>query len=660
MATLLFVSVDAEYENDMNMVKDALITQARSWPSSLNLMTLAVTPAVSGEYAPVVPQEGRCTVSVDEYGGIHSEQSVEKDLQAYINRVVIEGNAQAGGSITVVGVAPANDIGGRTVLLMCDILSDCIRRICEVRVNIFLLLEQAVRELDRMRYSLSEVMRYNKKQVFGHIYLLPWDNDRIKQESVSSIVCACRAALVTPSATEQRDMTVETVTARRLSPPDKYIRDFFYRKLCAQFYEENFDEDFRSSAGRAEGNAADRYNQALTETRRKLAACAARLRLPPLSAIMAVMPVSDAYSTREIDDAGTPADRVLKLYGERNGRAIIEMIETDHASILSELSALSRTLYTGAINLILLNAERKGIRFAGIVDEDVRLSPEELMPNRRAYGDDGGAKRWSASIVGSKYVALARYKHELLGGMYQAACKRNDDQVAHQMRQAIGNALNGAYAFIGRLGKRIAQDMRALATAPLENDGSCFVDGVEEAYGHWWRVNPGTVRGGDGILKYLRDTAMLAEEGVDAEGIAESAVSKIREELDRRLSEITLSVQDRIGELFTEIEFRSALLADAGRPRDLYMRMRDELAGAMRHGILVYSAAGVKNISPQRCVFIIRDVSHAEPFIKIMKGDYTAEVVPDPAEQGIMMLVEYSGEVMDWLAVVKSMQGVEI
>lgn len=645
MFHLIAITMDPEGRRDAASVAEEIRCSTGAWSDALrdeiSFLHLSVCLDENGTDQLPAEEDGEWRIAVDSQGAILHEAQVREALHGAVMHYVAKAGQNDRRPYRVVGIARSACAAALTLFPFARWLHDEIERLQPLTMDLFLLQPQAEVGDVHSGAVLARVAEVNLGGWFRHVYLMPWDDEARRAQSREAIVASCRVSLrIEATGKANHPMLVETLSSRQLLPPAWYIRECVLRLMARSFVrmlEEDGNSigqlDFSGGAGAQQDERAEFIREALRQLYEKH-------RPASVARLHAVMPLRDP------DLRASGELSLAQLYDERAVSELRRMTSVDARAIYDDFEAEQAPIAEHMIRMVVAAGARRSLRIGDLnAPNSPLLAPGRFLPPPARQGAE---ERWSGSPLTRRATAIARERHRLIMGLYRPARDDSEKKCREAMTRAVELGEVSCRAFLGEVRDRFLARLSQMASAESWiNDERYYVGRVEEAYGHWWSENREPAMSFDAFYKMLDESLDVG----DAAQTADALYDRVAERLNQRVDEILRPIRSRIEQFFEELALRSELLRRKGAPGDLFEDLSRELTGGASHRLLLLVRAGAGDLVPVRSVYIVPVGEAVDKFCKLAEQDsHNTVVLRDAAEPGVVLLVEYGGDVLDRLA----------
>lgn len=593
-------------------------------------------------------------------------------LATYINMQIPINSGVDRGEMVFAGISPSD--AACALLPIAKKIYTHMSSLFLTKQTIVYLLPQDVIGDEKTASLLKQIREYRAKNGIGEIYILPWDDEKTKENTRSTFADLLKTfALTAGNMRLQVDTHIATAAVIRLKNPKAQIESLVYEKLWTWLSEKVFNENKGSESDALQTVRKDgEYRKRVFDTLRDIDNSVS---LPKFSEILAIMPVSNL-----VGDEGKPNDLSVysawglleSIYGKEDMERFRSWFNTGSESVEEKYRQGLRKLTECVIRCILDIGKRQEIPVAsieGLIEQLITIEDNQLKKlTKNADKTDIRYNRIINPLTKkAKVQKSAKLRHACLTMLYNDAVSKQRENRLEKWKEMLQKAGEDAASMLGSgmLKLKSEMDVYASKNSFLEMDSDCFTEGLKEAYQQQWMAAPeqterqlsgNTIYAliGDDLLQKLLDGGSSEDATAEfAKTVADQLNGKI---LERRAAMMTV-ITPKMSDILSELQQRQELLKKDEQDKTgelhekLVQHMQEKLRNPPLRRILGNEPAAQE--LQVNSIFLMRPGNLSDKFKGQVDDDKTM-VLYDNQDDGIRMINKYYGNILDSLVITRN------
>lgn len=543
-----------------------------------------------------------------------------------------------------------------------EMITRKLMRSCAVNTHIMLLQDQEAFQDARVAMLFETIKRFNLQNphYYSDIFLMPWEAQRrtstrktinalIKTMSMSSANSYSKSNML------YGEQWIETAAVARLSSPSRQIRRMLFTHLTTDF-DKLVLEPALTPSDEMRAGARDLQNT-VREIVNTISDMERKNGLPPLEELYMIMPERDPTVFLSIKDAPRPDvawGNIQRLYSDSAYRYLQARMNPDTDSLVREYDDQQRAISVLLVQKVLEIGEKRGSGFdelPTLVDnlkQQVLTRLETLGVSR----DENDNYNMAISSRKRNAINVARTRHVLLSVVYEEARRNFGSKRAELRSRMFKSAAETAKRYISdciiSLKKEFGKMCGIKSAEVMERE--YYSHRLDDAYTYWCRHSAGEQVGLAELYECFSEEVCRMSYDEAAQDVCRQLEDLFEKRTDAAMDHIRVRVQD----FFSELKFRSDLLEQYGHSSDMnaelleYLNSQLETPPLMRVAI---SDADRQLKSSSRTFVIQRSDESADFANQVEETLNNAGILYDPYENGVQMIVRYSGNALENLIV---------
>lgn len=575
-------------------------------------------------------------------------------LSTYLFGKIVKNQDTACSAVFVSSGDPAAGVG---LLQVSAIVSQQLSKLFPVRAHIIFLQNQYAHHESGVIRLMQRIKQFDSltPALCSSLYMLPWDNEETKASSretiltlIKTMMAAQQDPMILPGISKPN--WIETATVRRLNAPVECITNVVFKYLTDDFLHKVLNPALHPDG--VPMMPAKDLQDCVRTLESFLSDVESKHMLPSFEELLCVMPERDPVPMRKLDEdisVERAWDAIYNIYGKSKGAELksrlspsIDELEDQYRQIGLQLSVeLTRNV------IALARGNDQGVDVQQLVGQ----VGEKLLSRMK----DHGAKlielpKYDGTLLLSRNrkeaIRKAKQRHFYLWKVYVAAARKLSEERkrlrGEMVREAIRKTQQYLHDCLTQLEARYLKMCAIFLSRQVEH--ACYINQLDEAY-KYWCAHTEAIRcpGADDLYDLFDDDVLR----MDTESVADTLCGRLEDLFKRCTEEAIDTIRVKIGSFFSELNFRSELLGLLG------------LTGNLNESLLDYLLKHPGNYSPLLCqkkagepmcirakALIFYSDGNASAFANLAAGN-NIEVVNDPYEKGVQMIVKYAGEALE-------------
>ena len=662
MRGLLFFRVESAGQPFDEELRALLARDQENHRAAYHIENICVRIGAAEDSLSLGPETVWCvrTGAMGEIASVQTHMDYAQQLSTYLYGRIVKNDDSGCAAIFVSnGTAPA----GTAAVQLSLIVSMRLCNLYPVRVHIFLLQDQFVHHDPAVARLMRQIGMSNAVRPIFYTaqYLLPWeDTDGARacsRQTVAALVKTMMMAKADPMMLKGvgQPRWVETAAIRRLESPVERITNVVF-----QYLSRKFDESVLSPAVDQPSAAAIPPKEA-RDCVRRLEGFVSEIEratlLPTVEDLMCIMPLKNPPAGAKPDDhisVDRAWDAIYSLYGHERGAELQKRLNPSLEELESQYRAFGASLAAELLRQVFQLARSSGQEFATLPHLVSQIGENLTRKRERPQAEESEPLTYDRGLLLSRErreaVSMARMRHFYLTTVHRAATQRLANRRQELRAQVMQDAVNQARQFIKNCMFRLDAEYQRRCSIYLNRqvETNCYDTDLNAAYEYWCShepaVEPVTARE---LYELVTEDVFRMQPEEGARKVCEGLV----EQLHQRTRAAVDSIRVNIDSFFPELAFRAGLLAGQGCHTDLYASLLAYLSGQTTHSPLLYQDKAGSIISIQARALIFH-VANADEFVSLAQRA-GVEVVNDPYEKGVQLVVKYAGNALDDVLVVR-------
>jgi len=570
----------------------------------------------------------------------------------------------------------ADSVCNTASLRLAEVVQRRFVALFSIKVHMMLLQDQLTPFGDaRTWHMLQAIRQVNQAPVrfYSSLYMLPWEAGKRENTcaTIEALVLVMVIARENPMLVHQPGVNptwIGTAAVAHLEAPVNEITRQIFQFLVNRFLRDVLEPAVQPGEPALEG--ATGVDAKARILRDMIGDMGRSHRLMPLVDLYGIMPVHDPTTLlSEKEEMPRPEAawrEIYRIYGDETGNRLKAQLNPNIEQMEAQYADMGKAVTDGLLKQSIALATERNLGFDRLPAVMFALgqrflADEEKVPAGQMDDPDYRRGPFLSKPVRAA-VDIARTRGMYLRSVYNDVRKTYNQRHREVRQRTVERAVANARRYVGDVMVSLANRFRQRCDIQLEQmpSGNFYAVRLAEVYTEWC-VRQGedlkTVTAGDLYAMFTDEILAMPPE---------RAAEALCDELIDRFNRCTQAAVDRIrihiGQFFKEISFRASLLPSIGVSEDLISQLIDYMDRQITVVPMLFESAGDIAIrEPKARAFIFHEVGGDSSYeFGQCARERGINVINDPFESGVKMVVKYANAALDHLLLYLNNQPPEV
>ncbi len=600
-------------------------------------------------------------VNTDEMGDVADTAATESNAQQLVTQLYAKVQESQDTACDVVFLA-ADSVCATAALRLASVIQARFVNLYSAKFHLILLQDQLTCFRDeKVWHMLQTIKAVNTaaNRFYSSLYLLPWEGD--KREATRATIVALVKVMVTgaenPMLVPQvgaNPMWIGTAAVTHLEAPIHEIARVVFQYLTERFMSEVLEPALQQTDAMLEGSKG--LETRTMVLRDLVSEMVHTQRMMPLSELFEIMPAQDPtviLAEREDAPRAEAAWReIFHVYGDDVGAVLKDKLKPGLEQLEAQYASLGEAVKMELLRQSLGLVSERGLGMQMLPNVMDTLG-QKLMTSTERGGGEVDTPNYKRGVFLNRdtkaAVGIARTRQAYLTSVYIDARKTYTQRHREVRQRTVKKAISDARQYVHNTLLSLANSFRQSCDIHLEQmpSGSFYSVRLRDVYVDWCRsqVNQMDIISPQRLCEMFTDEVLSLPSEQASRAICDKLILCFTDETEKLIDRVRI----HISQFFKEISFRSSLLPSIGVSDNLVSQLIDYMDQQTTVlPILFESAGGMAVRTPKARAFVFHEVGGdcSHEFGQLAR-DRNINVINDPHESGVEMLVKYAGNALD-------------